>query len=196
MSLRGTSKTRLDTLNDSVVNKTVMWLKPVNAKRRIELIKTGLYNVDVKYEYVQSKVYELTLYDNDNNPLVFETIYVFDENANTYFKFENQKVVKFEETADIILLKTEANSYSCDQLFNSILNPYEVENQRQYPLLKQHFIGWFIVSEQEIFNPDQATFMDFSVEQKGNTRFIEIQLNQYTKDRNKRKSLNACYSTF
>ena len=93
MSLRGSSKTRLDTLNDSIVNKTVMWLKPVNAKRRIELIKTGLYNVDVKYEYVQSKVYELTLYDNDNNPLVFETIYVFDENANTYFKFDNQKVV-------------------------------------------------------------------------------------------------------
>jgi hypothetical protein len=93
MSLRGSSKTRLDTLSDSIVNKTVMWLKPVNAKRRAELIKTGLYNVDVKFEYVQSKVYELTLYDNDNNPLVFETIYVFDENANTYFKFDNQKVV-------------------------------------------------------------------------------------------------------
>ena len=101
--------------------------------------------------------------------------FVFNEiSKQDNITFENQKVVKFEETADIIVLKTETNSYSCDQLFNSVLNPYEVENQRQYPLLKQHFIGWFIASEQEIFNPDQATFMDFSVEQKGNTRFMYV----------------------
>ena len=40
--------------------------------------------------------------------------------------------------------------------------------------MKQHFIGWFIQSEQEVFNAEQATFMDFSVEQKGNTRFMYV----------------------
>ena len=88
--------------------------------------------------------------------------------------FENQKVVEFKENEVSIELKTETNSYSCDQLFNSILNPFEVENQKKYPILQQHFIGWFIESEQEVFNSEQATFMDFSVEQKGNTRFMYV----------------------
>jgi lycopene cyclase-like protein len=89
-------------------------------------------------------------------------------------KFENQKIVEFEENEDSIVIKTETDFYFCDQLFNSILNPFEVENQKQYPLLQQHFIGWFIKSDQEVFNSEQATFMDFSVEQKGNTRFMYV----------------------
>jgi hypothetical protein len=88
--------------------------------------------------------------------------------------FENQKVLEFEENLDSIVLKTETDSYSCDQLFNSILNPFEVKNQKLYPLLQQHFIGWFVETDQEIFNSEQATFMDFSVEQKGNTRFMYV----------------------
>ncbi|MNQ89530.1 Lycopene cyclase protein [compost metagenome] len=35
-------------------------------------------------------------------------------------------------------------------------------------------MGWFVKSENEIFNPVLATFMDFSVEQKGNTRFMYV----------------------
>ena len=88
--------------------------------------------------------------------------------------FENQKVIDYEESADLITLQTETDFYTCDQLFNSILDPYEVENQTQYPLLQQHFIGWFVNSKEEAFNPEQATFMDFSVEQKGNTRFMYV----------------------
>jgi lycopene beta-cyclase len=88
--------------------------------------------------------------------------------------FQNQKVVDYEESENQITVQTETDSYTCDQLFNSILDLYEVENQTQYPLLKQHFIGWFIETEQEVFNDEQATFMDFSVEQKGNTRFMYV----------------------
>ena len=88
--------------------------------------------------------------------------------------FQNLKIVDYEESENQITVQTETDSYTCDQLFNSILDLYEVENQTQYPLLKQHFIGWFIQSEQEVFNAEQATFMDFSVEQKGNTRFMYV----------------------
>jgi lycopene beta-cyclase len=41
-------------------------------------------------------------------------------------------------------------------------------------LLQQHFIGWLIQTEAPVFNPEQATFMDFSVAQKGNTRFMYV----------------------
>ncbi|MBP6182007.1 lycopene cyclase family protein [Flavobacterium sp.] len=86
--------------------------------------------------------------------------------------FVNQKVLEIEESENIILIQTDAESFSCSKLFNSIYNKQKVENQTKYPVLQQHFIGWFIKSEQPVFNPDQATFMDFSVEQRGNTRFM------------------------
>lgn len=88
--------------------------------------------------------------------------------------FLSQKVTEIEESENLIMIETDSESFSCSKLFNSIYNKQKVENQSTYPVLQQHFIGWFIKSEQPIFNPEQATFMDFSVEQKGNTRFMYV----------------------
>lgn len=88
--------------------------------------------------------------------------------------FLNQKVIEIEESENIILIQTDSESFSCSKLFNSIYNKQKAESQTKYPVLQQHFIGWFIKSEQPVFNPKQATFMDFSVEQSGNTRFMYV----------------------
>ena len=88
--------------------------------------------------------------------------------------FINEKVLEIEESETIILVQTEKESFSCSKLFNSIYNKQKAESQTKYPVLQQHFIGWFIKSEQPVFNSEQATFMDFSVEQKGNTRFMYV----------------------
>lgn len=88
--------------------------------------------------------------------------------------FVQEKVLAIEESESIVLVKTESQSYSCSQVFNSIYNPSLVTNQSKYPFLQQHFVGWFIKTEKPIFNPEQATFMDFSVAQKGNTRFMYV----------------------
>lgn len=88
--------------------------------------------------------------------------------------FVNQKVLEIEESETIILVQTESESFSCSKLFNSIYNKHKAESQAKYPVLQQHFIGWFIKSEQPVFNSEQATFMDFSVEQRGNTRFMYV----------------------
>ena len=88
--------------------------------------------------------------------------------------FVQEKVLEIEESESIVLVKTETQSFSCSQLFNSIYNPSLVINQSKYPLLQQHFVGWFIQTEAPVFNPEQATFMDFSVAQKGNTRFMYV----------------------
>ncbi|MDI5889061.1 lycopene cyclase family protein [Flavobacterium sp. LB3P48] len=84
------------------------------------------------------------------------------------------KVLEIEESETIILVQTESESFSCSKLFNSIYNKHKADNHTKYPVLQQHFIGWFIKSEQPVFNSEQATFMDFSVEQKGNTRFMYV----------------------
>ncbi len=89
-------------------------------------------------------------------------------------RFCNQKVLDFEELGDHCIVKTEQETYTCNKIFNSVFNANLVKSQTKYPLLQQHFIGWFIKSKEAVFNPNCATFMDFSVEQKGNTRFMYV----------------------
>ena len=100
---------------------------------------------------------------------------VFDAISNhPNIHFVNQKVVDFQELGPHCVVKTATESFTCNKVFNSIFNPELVKTQTRYPFLHQHFIGWFIKSKEAVFNPDCATFMDFSVEQKGNTRFMYV----------------------
>ena len=104
---------------------------------------------------------------------VFELISK-DENIT----FLNQKVLDFQELGKHCVVKTDSEgseeSFTCNQIFNSIFNPKLVDSQSKYPFLHQHFIGWFIKSKEAVFKADCATFMDFSVAQKGNTRFMYV----------------------
>lgn len=88
--------------------------------------------------------------------------------------FLNEKVTDINELEKHVYVATENNSFTCDQVFNSVYNKAVVSNQTKFPVLQQHFIGWKIKSEEAVFNPKQATFMDFSVAQKGNTRFMYV----------------------
>lgn len=100
---------------------------------------------------------------------------VFDVISNhKNIHFVNQKVIDFEELGNHCIVKTETQNYTCNKIFNSIYHPELVKKQTKYPLLQQHFVGWFIKSKEAIFNPECATFMDFSIEQKGNTRFMYV----------------------
>ncbi|MES2411093.1 MAG: lycopene cyclase family protein [Bacteroidota bacterium] len=101
--------------------------------------------------------------------LAFDTI-----SKHPNIHFVNQKVLAFQELGNHCVVKTAEESYTCDKVLNSIFNPEIVKSQNKYPFLHQHFIGWFIKSNEAVFNPNCATFMDFSVEQKGNTRFIYV----------------------
>jgi lycopene beta-cyclase len=88
--------------------------------------------------------------------------------------FVNQKVLDFEELGSHCIVKTASENYTCNKIFNSIFNPNLVKSQAKYPLLQQHFVGWFIKSKEEVFDKETATFMDFSIEQKDNTRFMYV----------------------
>ena len=88
--------------------------------------------------------------------------------------FTNDNVLDFNDNNRGVAVICEKENYTCDTLFNSIYDPNWVKNQTKYPVLKQHFIGWFIQSEQAVFNDEQATFMDFSIPQNGNTKFMYV----------------------
>lgn len=137
----------------------------VSKKWDIALFADKYFQRDLKlHPYQYKMVRGLDFYN-----LVFDLI---SKQKNIYFA--NQKVIEFEELGNYCVVKTETQNYTCNKIFNSIYNSEIVKNQSKYPLLQQHFIGWFIQSEEKVFNPAKATFMDFSLEQKGNTRFMYV----------------------
>ena len=143
----------------------VIWEKSISKKWDLALFANENFRRDLVLKpYQYNMVKGLDFYNQ-----VFDLI-AKQENII----FLNQKVTAIEESENLILIQTDSESFSCYKLFNSIYTKQKVENQTKYPVLQQHFIGWFIKSEQEVFNPEQATFMDFSVEQKGNTRFMYV----------------------
>ena len=58
-------------------------------------------------------------------------------------------------------------------VFNSILFNKPELSIKQFWLL-QHFKGWMIETEEEVFKPDSATLMDFRIDQKGETAFCYV----------------------
>jgi lycopene beta-cyclase len=88
--------------------------------------------------------------------------------------FSNQKVIGFNESSGKVVIQADGGNYSCQKLFNSIYDPKPILEQTKYPLLQQHFIGWTVKTETPSFDPNVVTFMDFSIAQKENTRFMYV----------------------
>ncbi|MEY2692110.1 MAG: hypothetical protein RIT03_500 [Bacteroidota bacterium] len=101
--------------------------------------------------------------------------FVFDFiSQNSQVDVVQEKIISITEKDAGAIVQTLANQYEGKLVFNSILDWKKLQQQPKYPLLQQHFVGWFIQTKEAVFNPDEATFMDFSVEQKGNTRFMYV----------------------
>ncbi|WP_299530299.1 lycopene cyclase family protein [Ulvibacterium sp.] len=88
--------------------------------------------------------------------------------------FSQEKVSKIQEGKDVVRVITEKKEYRGKQVFNSIFDYRMATGQKKYPVLQQHFLGWFLRTTRPIFDVNQATYMDFSVPQQGNTRFIYV----------------------
>ncbi len=88
--------------------------------------------------------------------------------------FLQEEVVDVEEEDEFVLIKTTENVVKASYVFNSIFDFNTLLNQNKYPVLQQHFIGWFIETPEAVFDANTATFMDFSIPQKGNTRFMYV----------------------
>ncbi len=89
-------------------------------------------------------------------------------------EFWQAEVIAIHETAQDVEVHTSEGRISCKLVFDSSFDPIILKEQQQYPLLQQHFVGWFVKTKQDIFDEDMATFMDFSIPQKGNTRFMYV----------------------
>lgn len=93
--------------------------------------------------------------------------------ANIHFAIE--KVTGVEESKEFVTVTTASKKeYRSLQIFSSMLGHINGTGTDKLPWLQQHFIGWFVKTRTSQFNENAATFMDFSVPQKGNTRFMYV----------------------
>jgi lycopene beta-cyclase len=64
-------------------------------------------------------------------------------------------------------------TFTADYVFNSIL--FEKPKLRKNDVwLLQHFKGWLIETEENVFRPEEATLMDFRISQKHGTAFCYV----------------------
>lgn len=86
----------------------------------------------------------------------------------------NARVTAIDDQGDMVRVETDSGIYRSKKVFSSILDPQRLIKQNQQQYLKQHFVGWFVKTETAVFDPDIATFMDFTIPQQGNCRFMYV----------------------
>ncbi|WP_445383386.1 lycopene cyclase family protein [Robiginitalea sp. IMCC43444] len=83
-------------------------------------------------------------------------------------------VLEIQESGDGAEVVTQTNRFRANLVFSSVLFQPLEPLMKPYPVLKQHFLGWHLKTKSPVFDAQAATFMDFSISQSGNTRFMYI----------------------
>ena len=93
---------------------------------------------------------------------------------NSNITFVEDSVKTYSEADNKVKVVTNKSTYFGLKLLNSIPDKTVYEKQQKYPVLQQHFVGWFVKTKTDCFDDSVATFMDFNIPQNGNTRFMYI----------------------
>ena len=86
----------------------------------------------------------------------------------------SDNVLKITKENEIINVQSKNGQYTANKVFNSIPKFTPHDDHKNFPKLLQHFKGWTIKTETSSFNPQTATIMDFSIDQKNETRFFYL----------------------
>jgi len=129
------------------------------------IFKSDLYNAKegiapYQYRMIRSKDFYSKIFTH------------LETKSNITFQLAN--VLNIEQRVDCAEVITADTIFKTKTILNSILFNDEYKKQTKYPVLQQHFVGFFIKTKKDSFNDSAATFMDFTVSQKGNTRFMYI----------------------
>lgn len=117
----------------------------------------------------------------DLNPYSYQTIRAIDfyteakaqlkQKANIYGIRERVKSVR-EDTQ--ISVKTEQNTYTATHVFDSRVPEEFSEASKQCISIVQHFKGWVIKTDTEVFDEDQVIMMDYRLKDGTQTTFTYV----------------------
>ena len=131
--------------------------------------KAFIGNQDFQQSFEMKPYLYKMIRSRDFYKLVFGTI-----SSKSNFTFENDEIINWKTIEDSVEITGKNQSYFGLFLLNSFFDVKPILNQKKYPYLKQHFIGWFIKTKEAIFDDSEVKFMDFTIEQDGNTRFMYV----------------------
>lgn len=94
--------------------------------------------------------------------------------SKSNIQFLQEEIKELIPRKEKVEVRTQKSKYEASKVFNSIPNFIDYQTQEKYPVLQQHFVGWFIETDESSFDETTATFMDFSIPQEGNTRFMYV----------------------
>ncbi len=99
--------------------------------------------------------------------------YVFDQiSLHSNVVFLQEKVERIYSNNLTAFVQTNVQLFAAQYVFNSILfNPKELQTGIS---LLQHFKGWMITTEEDVFNSSVATFMDFRVATPEGNTFVYL----------------------
>ncbi len=72
------------------------------------------------------------------------------------------------------VVDTESGIFEAPIVFQSVLPSPGFDKSKVDVSLIQHFIGWEIETNRDVFNPEKAIFMDFNVPQKNGVTFMYV----------------------
>ena len=125
-----------------------------------ELYKTNESIAPYRYKMIRSKDFYSKIFTH------------LKTKPNITFQLAN--VLDIQQRVDTAEVITTDTIFKTKTVLNSILFNDAYKNQTIYPVLQQHFVGFFIRTKKNYFDESAATFMDFTVAQKGNTRFMYV----------------------
>lgn len=126
-------------------------------------------NLDFQQSFPMKPYLYKMIRSSDFYQLVFDTI-----SAKSNFTFKIDEILNWKTIGNSVEIQGKNQTYSSHFLLNSFFDVNPLLNQTNYPYLKQHFIGWFIKTKEVIFDDSEVKFMDFTIEQDGNTRFMYV----------------------
>ncbi|MGO2358271.1 lycopene cyclase family protein [Mesonia sp.] len=118
----------------------------------------------------------------DLHPYTYKMIRSIDfyENAKTQLAnhpsiyFIEDSITSVEEDAGKVIVVGEKKTYTAPHVFDSRISPEYFENKNESVLIHQHFKGWMIETEEEVFNPAAFTMMDYRLQYKDSTSFTYV----------------------
>ncbi|WP_310396672.1 lycopene cyclase family protein [Hymenobacter sp.] len=92
---------------------------------------------------------------------------------NPQFTFVRGAVESLENTADGVRVRSSAGEFAARYGFDS-RPPALAQNPGKHRYLLQHFVGWEVETDTDVFDPNVVEFMDFRGPQQQQARFIYV----------------------
>lgn len=83
------------------------------------------------------------------------------------------KISREEESDGQVLIETDTSQIFKAPLYIKTFTNAAIRNHAGW-YVDQHFAGWFVKFEEQVFQEGRAIFMDFSIEQNGEVRFMYV----------------------